>query len=155
MSENSQAPHNSNRGHETTDADIGKIVRSGIVLFLVVVASLVAMRLMFSFFVERQGLGPPASPFENTRKLPPENMPRLQVAAPKDLGSYRLNQQKSLEEYGWVDRSNGVVRIPIDRAMDLLVERGLPVESGTSGQQNLQPGMVQQYTVPKGYAPAN
>jgi hypothetical protein len=30
----------------------------------------------------------------------------------------------------WIDPEKGVVRIPIDRAMDLLVERGLPVRAG-------------------------
>jgi hypothetical protein len=28
--------------------------------------------------------------------------------------------------YGWIDRNGGVVRLPIDRAMDLVLERGLP-----------------------------
>ena len=29
-----------------------------------------------------------------------------------------------LDNYGWVDKSAGVVRIPIDRAIDLLAVRG-------------------------------
>jgi hypothetical protein len=32
-----------------------------------------------------------------------------------------------LSSYGWLDRNAGVVRIPIDRAMKMTVERGLPV----------------------------
>jgi hypothetical protein len=36
-------------------------------------------------------------------------------------------QDKALASYDWIDQKNGVVRIPIERAMDLLVERGLPV----------------------------
>jgi len=31
-----------------------------------------------------------------------------------------------LQSYGWVDRSIGMVRMPIDRAMELVVEQGLP-----------------------------
>ena len=30
-----------------------------------------------------------------------------------------------LHSYGWVDQQAGIVRIPIDRAMTLLTERGL------------------------------
>lgn len=43
-------------------------------------------------------------------------------------------QNEQLNSYGWVDRSNGIVRIPIDRAMDLLAQRGLPARTnGVSG----------------------
>ena len=33
-----------------------------------------------------------------------------------------------IESYGWVDQKQGIVRVPIKRAMELLVERGLPVK---------------------------
>jgi hypothetical protein len=36
-------------------------------------------------------------------------------------------QDKVLASYDWVDEKNGVVRIPIDQAMELLAQRGLPV----------------------------
>ncbi len=37
-----------------------------------------------------------------------------------------------LENYSWVDESKGVVRIPIERAMELVAERGLPVAPATN-----------------------
>jgi hypothetical protein len=40
-------------------------------------------------------------------------------------------QNQKLNSYGWIDRSNGIVQIPIDRAIDLLAQRGLP--SRTNG----------------------
>jgi hypothetical protein len=46
-----------------------------------------------------------------------------------------------LNSYGWIDKSAGVIRIPIDRAMDLLAQRGLPVRDGdheTGGKTPLQ-----------------
>ena len=36
-------------------------------------------------------------------------------------------QDETLASYDWVDQKAGIVRIPIDRAIDLVVERGLPV----------------------------
>ena len=48
------------------------------------------------------------------------------MAAARELAEFRLRQAKLLSSYGWVDREAGVVRIPIDRAMDLVAERGLP-----------------------------
>lgn len=43
------------------------------------------------------------------------------------FGDYLSQQDAILESYDWVDQKNGIVRIPIERAMDLLAERGLPV----------------------------
>ena len=42
------------------------------------------------------------------------------------MRSYAESQEKLLNTYGWIDRQNGIVRLPIDRAMELLLERGLP-----------------------------
>ena len=47
------------------------------------------------------------------------------------------NERAILSSYGWIDRDLGVVRIPIDRAMDVLAERGLP--SSGDGAEEPQP----------------
>ena len=52
--------------------------------------------------------------------------PRLQTHAPRDLAAYEQAEDEVLTSYGWVDRGSGRVRIPIQRAMQLLAERGLP-----------------------------
>ena len=114
-----QAKH----GHETSDASIRNLLIFGAGLALVVIAGLVVSRVVFRYFVGHQGLGPPASPFENVRTLPPE--PRLQVTAPMDLKQYKAAQDGILNSYGWVDRQAGVVRIPVERAMDILLQRRL------------------------------
>ena len=61
-------------------------------------------------------------------ELPPE--PRLQVNAPEDLKKLHEQEDSVLNSYGWVDKQNGIVRIPIGRAIDLLIERGLPPLKG-------------------------
>ena len=52
--------------------------------------------------------------------------PQLQPDPTADLAKLRAAEQASLESYGWVDRERGVVRVPLDRAMDLTLQRGLP-----------------------------
>jgi hypothetical protein len=42
------------------------------------------------------------------------------------LSQYRAGQLAATTTYGWVDKDAGVVRLPIERAKLLLVERGLP-----------------------------
>jgi hypothetical protein len=67
-------------------------------------------------------------------RLPPA--PRLQVTPRQDLRDLRAREDQLLNSYQWVDRSAGIVRIPIAEAMRLTLERGLPVrQSPEPGKQ--------------------
>jgi hypothetical protein len=57
--------------------------------------------------------------------------PRLETNEPMEINDFRLQEDKTLYSYGWVDQQGGVVRIPIDRAMELLAQRGLPTRPQT------------------------
>jgi hypothetical protein len=83
----------------------------------------------------------------DTRRIPPQYgndyekylkegfpAPQLEVNERTELNGERLREEDTLSTYGWVDQKAGTVRIPIDRAMDLLAQRGLPVRSGTGGE---------------------
>jgi hypothetical protein len=50
----------------------------------------------------------------------------LQIKGAVDLANLRAAEEANLDSYGWIDQNSGTVRIPIDRAMQLLLERGLP-----------------------------
>jgi hypothetical protein len=56
-------------------------------------------------------------------------MPREQPDPRIDLKALREREDRELASYGWVNRPAGIVRIPIERAMQLIVERGLPVST--------------------------
>lgn len=53
--------------------------------------------------------------------------PRLEENERTELRSYEDEVQQRLATYDWVDKDKGIVRIPIERAMELIVQRGLPV----------------------------
>jgi hypothetical protein len=57
-------------------------------------------------------------------KEPPS--PRLQTQPFKDVYLLRQSEADVLGSYGWVDRPAGIVHLPIERAMELTLERGLP-----------------------------
>ena len=59
------------------------------------------------------------------QSMPPE--PRLQTNPRDDLRDLRMHEDQVLTSYGWVDKNAGVVRIPIDEAMKIVVKQGLPV----------------------------
>lgn len=61
---------------------------------------------------------------------PPQ--PALLVSEPTYLGQFQAEQREMQETYGWVDQAMGTIRLPIDRAKDLVIERGLPVRSASA-----------------------
>ncbi len=120
------------RGYERRDISVrvvglfllGLLVSVGVVLLL--------MALLFNYLTAREAARDvPLSPLAEARPLPPE--PRLQVQAREDLKALRAAEDALLNSYGWVDAKAGVVRIPIERAMELLVERGLPARGRGAG----------------------
>ena len=60
----------------------------------------------------------------------PASVPSLLLREPMNLQKFREEEEHLLTSYGWVDQNAGVVRLPIDRAKALLLERGLPVREG-------------------------
>jgi hypothetical protein len=111
--------------YEIVDASVRDVVLSGI--GLAVVTALVCL-LMWGFFnlLKKESSSHQAiNPMMPQTPLPPE--PRLQEKPYLDLESMRKYEDQMLNTYGWVDKNAGKVRLPIDRAMDELAQRGLPV----------------------------
>jgi hypothetical protein len=52
-----------------------------------------------------------------------------------DIHDYWEREQEILKSYGWVDKQNGVVRIPIERAMQMTLERGLPARAAKPAER--------------------
>jgi len=63
--------------------------------------------------------------------------PRLQPDPVADMNKFRAKELEILNSYGWVDEKAGVARIPIDRAMQMVVQQGLPTRPEAS--QPMQP----------------
>ena len=119
-------PHNSNgRGHEERDVAFKYVAGAGIGMIVLIIISVSGMRLLFDYYLAREiRLSPAANPLAASRpKEPPA--PRLLPKPIEQLRRLRSEENVTLESYGWVDRSQGIVRIPIDRAMELVAERGL------------------------------
>jgi hypothetical protein len=116
--------HNHNAPYETTDANARTIVYYTIGLFVTIAVAMVLMGALY------YGLGKmPAdldrepTSMEMERMLPPT--PRLQYNQQLDLADLRKREGDRLNSYGWVMKQSGTVHIPIDRAIDLVSERGL------------------------------
>jgi hypothetical protein len=123
------AGHSSVHAHEKSDAGIHAASILGGAFVILLIFGLVTGYLAFRFFNSPETVGPPASPLSSARVVP--KGPRLQVYAHEDLLDYLQHQQQTLDSYGWVDQKAGVVRVPIDQAMDSLLKNGLPVRAAS------------------------
>jgi hypothetical protein len=135
--------------HEESDVAVRPLLWfvGGLTFFTIIVC--LSMYLMFQFFKgreESQELA--ASPLarQGAERLPPE--PRLQLApgwsvetdgkqrdlsygthsnyVPQPWSEYLLvneQWQRELHDYGWADQQAGTARIPVERAIDLYLER--------------------------------
>jgi hypothetical protein len=136
--------------HDTPPIEGDGVSYSGIVWFVVILtATTLACQLIvwggFEFMQWRVGRNDAArAPLAAERPRPeikdgrmitntPESpQPALLVTEPIALREHRANETSSLSAYGWIDRNAGTVRIPIERAKTLLIERGLPTRPGAA-----------------------
>lgn len=121
------------RGHETADIKPRGIVIFLIALTVVTILVLVAMRALFVALENRAEEADRAASraaFETpTGGGAKPATPLLQANPPVALAEMRAAEEKILSTYGWVNTEVGIARIPIDRAIDLLAERGLPARA--------------------------
>jgi hypothetical protein len=125
--------------HELSDADPKPILK--FLVFLVVITIAIAGVVVFFYnYLERREAAEktaryPMSLLSAERPLPPP--PRLQTYPFQDVKELRQTEAPLLTRYEWVDRNAGTVRIPIDRAIEVLAERGLPYRK--PGQPSASP----------------
>lgn len=111
--------------YERKDVDGRYVIRFFGVFFLALALCIAGLIWLFDLF---KVVYNPIGQFYDPSQIPPP--PRLQVRPEKDMEMLRLREDRILSTYGWSDEAAGVARIPIDRAMNLLLKRGLPVRRG-------------------------
>jgi len=122
-------------GHEGKDVDVPALFTIALLLLLscfVIVIVVAAIMRYFKAHEPSRTAGQANMPVIRTLEFP---QPTLLVKSGASLAELRAAEESDLNSYGWVDRASGTARIPIDRAMELLLQRGLP-DSG-SGQTPL------------------
>ena len=129
--------------YEHTDATIGIIVKFLFWLAISAVVIHIGLGLIYAMLIDRAiETGEQRYPLAATQgeRLPPT--PRLQQFPRNELYDFRRGEQEFLDGYGWMNKETGIVHIPIDDAMRVLVERGLPSRSAADGQAIETPGLM-------------
>jgi hypothetical protein len=130
---------------EPTDVATRPIVISVVLLAVFTIVFTFAAHLTYFGFAEREKkLSPEPSPLaeQYAAKEPPA--PRLQIHPKTDLDVLRAAEDKVLGRLAWVDKDKGLVQVPIERAMEMLLAKGLPAREGS----------VPWKMAPQGVAPA-
>jgi hypothetical protein len=122
---NQSAESEPERDYADRDIPVGKIMIACLYITIFTVLTFVGVRFLFlKLDASNEQAQKAASVFADQRVLPPE--PRLQVDEPRTWKQELAVQTSQIEGYAWVDRRAGVVRIPVERAIELVAERGLP-----------------------------
>jgi hypothetical protein len=119
---------NDQRNYEVSDAKIRSIAVSGVLLAAVAITAMVAMKGLFGFFQSQRDQAEVAQSPISAETQPLEG-PRLRILPEIDLQKFNARADSIANSYGWVVQEARVVRIPIERAMELTLERGLPVRT--------------------------
>jgi hypothetical protein len=113
-----------------TELDVKSIVGFAVGLAavtLVVLALMWGMGILFKEAEQAKDRAP--SPLAEALADPIPPGPRLQSAPPRDMDELRAQDREMLTTYGWVDQAGGVARIPVERAMSILLEKGVGAAS--------------------------
>jgi hypothetical protein len=113
--------------YERSDVDASRVASVGAVIAVVSVISCVVVLVLFNLLSDRANRQDPPNPplaRHEQGRTPPE--PRLQVLPSKDIGELRAEEQAVLRGAAWVDQKAGVAQIPIEEAMKIVAEKGLP-----------------------------
>jgi hypothetical protein len=122
------------RRHEVQNPPAGRIALAAAGLILVTVVCMAMIWILLGLWLRKRPfdsdfhsrgfiIAPNQEPFVRFPK------PNLQMNPQVDLATFRAQEDAELNGYGWINRTSGVVRIPIERAMELIAQRGLPTRT--------------------------
>jgi hypothetical protein len=116
-------------GHELSDLSPRNISFFGIGLAALIVFALIAIYGLMVWL--RASAGRRAEP-PSPLSIAPQPIPGPQLLVQPGTAMKTMRQQESarLKSYGWIDQENGIVHIPIERAIEMLAEKGLPTRPG-------------------------
>ena len=107
--------------HESSDMDPKYVLYFAVALVIVTAVIYGGLWWMFHRFQAEQAQqeGPPLLVVVPE----PRPQPHLQISPQGDLDALRSQENEILTSYGWIDREKAIARIPIDRAMQVFLER--------------------------------
>src|SRR5262249_35443789 len=115
-------------GYERSDADAGGSYRAGIAILAAMVLTAIGLVPVYRLLArhETKSQPPPAEVVKTDMSEPAQSFPKLVTSEPQALAEFRAQEAALLTSYGWVEKDKGLARIPIEEAMRIVGEHGLP-----------------------------
>lgn len=125
--------------HEHTDIDPSVGYKFAVWLAVAMLLSVAIVYGTFFFFEgQQQAADVVAQKYPLSVGLPKQPpAPNLQNQPFKDIYNLRHSETEKLSTYGWVDKEGGIARIPIDRAMEVMLQRGFPARADSGNALNV------------------
>lgn len=122
-------PNSVAAGHELRDVRANTMLAFALALAVIVVLSCLFLIWLFDTFQRRaQRHDPKLSPLVESQ-VPPA--PRLEIKPSRNLAQQRAAENRLTHHYRWIDKEEGVVQIPVERAMELVADEGLPASAAS------------------------
>jgi len=123
----SKEPHGG-PGYEKSDAHAGATFRAGLYILGVMFLTALVLVPMYRFLSRREkaGQAKAATMLKAEPNAAPFAFPKLVTSEPAVLAELRAQEDALLTSYGWIEKDKGIARMPIDEAMKIVAERGLP-----------------------------
>ena len=116
------------RGHESSDVPVKPLLLSLGALGVGCLFAMWVMRTMFrSFDASARSRDVPGHVLAEEHQIPPP--PKLEANPTAENEESAVAERRLLESYGWIDRDAGVVRVPVERALELVLQEGLPARA--------------------------
>lgn len=138
--ESHTAKHNSSEHpptgllHEISTVQVKPVLLFAVILAVNAIATFATVKILLDYMnFNFTRTDAPLSPLASPEQIPPT--PHLQVSSGQDLKELHAREQGVLTQYRWVNKDTGVVGIPIDRAIELLSQRGLPAREEAKSAQ--------------------
>lgn len=140
--ENVESENEREQRYEKRDVSYGPYAKWIAGLFLFTGISILSAWVVFKVMVRIAPAPAPNASSAISQELPPQ--PRLQAHPARDLILYTRAENSLLNSYGWINRKEGIVRIPVNLALDIIAKQGLPELSPA-----LRPGATEKETYHK------
>ena len=122
--------------YETSDANAKWLGAIGAAIVISAILLIFFLWGLYGYFEQTAAKGAPITEAVSKQKFDTAQSPPLEPKPLENYEQFRRAENEKLNGYGWIDRQNGVVYIPIERAMKMLVNKGLP-EIKQSADTNL------------------
>lgn len=127
-------PKKNGHGGGYEKQDVG--FRFAMVFVSALIAAVVVVLIFLVWFYRMVAPAPPQQA-TTARRLPPG--PVLQANPAVDMAKFRQREEQKVSSYGWVDRNAGIAKVPVQRAMEMVAERGLPQWQAPKATQEKKP----------------